>query len=726
MTHFLDTVLEPALWFVADWSLRWAVLIGLAALVLLSLRPRRAATRQLIYLAALLGGLLLPVVPRWGNGLYSRTGDIALPSPGPMPERSPPFPLPDRSLQSPLSGGCKPPEFSLGGLTPPARELETPTRDDPEATAEPWGNRRVVLAGVAALWGIGVLGMLLRWTAGAWLLRRLRRGAVEVSGPAAEVFSSCRLELGAGSRVRLAAHPGVRSPVLLGLFRPMILVPIDWPALPVTVQRAGLLHELAHVLRRDHWLTPLVQLIRVGFFFHPLVRWLLARMERERELLCDEIVLHRGIDRRDYARMLLDFARQSGRFALPRLSGPYLPIGRRQTIKARIHHLLEENMERSMGPLPTRWAVVLGACLLALMLGVASYRVLAEEGEQSNTAVEQEKSAPADEKNRAETEKASAARLKREELRYGGKDFNQWRRDLLTELKGSIRVDGMKAFAAFGVNGYGPEATRAILEIMRGYDVVQNNPPGDDNAVVQAGYAAVRKIGAAALPTLMAALEEKNHNASRFAIRALESMGSDARSAVPALLKAMKNEDVKTRELTIEAVRMIDSRARGFVPALIEALKDEDAHIRYLAAIRLRERGTVEDAKPAIPALLEALRDKESNMRAEALVTLNSVGAGKEGVSAVSRLLQDENDQVFALALEYLGRLKPEEIKEAIPALIMVLKDEKNGYRAFAARILGSIGPAARDAVPALTQALSGDNLELNKAAMDALKKIGR
>lgn len=51
--RFLDAIGEPAPWFAADWSLRWAVLIGVAALGLLLLRPRRAATRQLMYVTGL-------------------------------------------------------------------------------------------------------------------------------------------------------------------------------------------------------------------------------------------------------------------------------------------------------------------------------------------------------------------------------------------------------------------------------------------------------------------------------------------------------------------------------------------------------------------------------------------------------------------------------------------------------------------------------------------------
>lgn len=197
--------------------------------------------------------------------------------------------------------------------------------------------------------------MLVQRLGGAWFLRRLQRGAVDVQGLAAETFAICRAELHVRGKVRLRMHPRVRSPVLLGLFRPAILVPPDWPRLSVDMQRAVLLHELAHVRRRDHWLAPLLETIRVVFFFHPLVRWLLGRLEYECELLCDEVVVGRGVDRRDYARMLLEFARQSGRFGLPRLSGSsYLPIGRRRTVKARIHHLLEENMERWMKPLPAR------------------------------------------------------------------------------------------------------------------------------------------------------------------------------------------------------------------------------------------------------------------------------------------------------------------------------------------------------------------------------------
>ena len=55
----------------------------------------------------------------------------------------------------------------------------------------------------------------------------------------------------------------------------------------------------------------------------------------------------------------------------------------------------------------------------------------------------------------------------REELRYDGRSFRQWRRELLTELNPSRRAEAMRAFSAFGRNGYTNEAAGAILDAAR-------------------------------------------------------------------------------------------------------------------------------------------------------------------------------------------------------------------------------------------------------------------
>ncbi len=726
MRHFLDTVAEPGLWFLADWSLRWAALIGVTVLAMRLWRPRRAALRQLMCGVALLGGLFSPVLPRWGSGWRLAPKETAA---APQAEQNTSFPSSawertsgssaSRPIRDKARSGASRPAFPSG-----AWEREGGGRVAASPPSEALGNRRLAVLGLALCWGLGVLILLIRWLGGEWFLWRLRREAVDVQGSAMEMFAACRGELDVRGRVRLAAHPRVRSPVLLGLFRLLILVPPDWPQLPVDVQRAALLHELAHVRRRDHWLVPLLEMIRVAFFFHPLVRWLLARLEYERELLCDEMVVRRGVDRHDYARLLLNFARASGRLTLLRWSGgSYLPMGRRRTVKARIHHLLEENMERWMGPLSARWTVVLGASLLALMLGLASYRVRAVEVEKASAPAEKEKPAlaPKAEDNGAGAAKSSATRLKREELRYGGKDFNEWRTGLLTELKGSIRVDGMKAFAAFGANGYGSEATQAILEMMRGYDTTNEEQKDDDGAVVVAGYRAIQKIGAAAVPALTKAVKEENRNVRRFAIQSLGNLETDARSALPALLQAVKSNDAVTHRFAMEAAYRVDPHSKEVLAVLIETVKNEEGGYRYRAILLIR--GIGKKAHSAIPALLKALGDKDWDTRQLAVRTLTDVGAGKEAVPTVSRLLRDEDQNVRSSAYQFLQALGPD-AEEAVPALVAVVKETDGGFRSRAFVTLRKIGPAAKAAVPVLDELLKSENNEVRSEARETLKVI--
>jgi beta-lactamase regulating signal transducer with metallopeptidase domain/HEAT repeat protein len=713
MRHFSDTFLEPAVWFAADWSLRWAALLVLVAMTLWILRPRRAALRQLLLWVALIAGLLVPFSPRWG-GVWERTPQLPEPSPTSPSPTSPSFPRSAWERTPGRSASRATPEPNATQSVAPVRS-HAERGNEREPPSESLGSRRLIVLGIASCWCLAVAYLLMRHLCGWIFLRGLRRDSVEATGTIADLFVSCRAELHVGKAVRLATHPDVRSPILLGWLRPCIIVPTDWPQRSIQSQRAALLHELAHVRRRDHLLAPLLDIIRIAFFFHPLVRSLLAQLEHERELLCDEMVVRLGIDRRDYARLLLEFGRSSGRLAWPAVS---LPMSRRRTVKIRIYHLLEDDMERWIRPLPVRWAVVLGAGLLTLSLGLASYRAWAEEKkrfELPDRKAEQQllRSKPAE------------SAIQREDLRYGGKDFNQWRTDTLTELKGSIRVDGMKAFAAFGANGYGPEATQAILEIMRGYDTTQKHQSDDDSAVLWAAYQAVAKIGPAALSTLTQAVEEKNRNERHFAVQALEQMRSDARSAVPVLLKAMKNEDIGTRLRALDAVRLIDSHAKGFVPALIEALKDKDERMRSTASATLSQSGIVKKVKhtkSAIPALLEALQDQEAEVRLNALGALNTIGPEKHGIGMVSQLLQDDDGRVQRAAYYYLRSLGPDG-KEAVPAIIAELK-KKPVMWTVPIETLAAIGPAARDAIPELTQLLQSERPDIRESALKALKQI--
>jgi beta-lactamase regulating signal transducer with metallopeptidase domain len=717
VNHFIDAVLEPVLWRMADWSLRWALLIGLLAAGLLLLRPRRASTRSLACWLVLLDGLLLPVLPHWGPPL-------AMPH-APEEARAPvaeALPLPQEML---TARPVEPVAVPTSTLVPEA-----------VAPAQPLGARRLAILTLSLLWAAGVVLLLVRLLGGWLLLWRLRRSAVQLDGADAELLMACRTLLGLRRPVTLAVHGEVGSPITLGLLRATVLVPPDWPDLEEPTRRGTLLHELAHLARRDDWAALLFQLVRTVFFFHPGVRWLLARLECERELLCDEAALADGLDARSYARLLVAFSRRCGRILPAPLAAPAHPlrIGGRRTITVRIHHLLEENMTLWLSPTPRWQALTLAVLLFGLAAVLGSFRVGAGEppATQPNGPSLQEDKKQADPAPPAKEEPAPA--VKKEALRYGGKSFEQWRTELVTELKPDIRIDGIKALREFGANGYGPEATAAILQVMRGYDITGGNK--DDWDVFQAGYEAVHKIGKPAVTELISGLRGDSRNGRRFAATALAGLDRDARPAVPALIKAMQDEDAYVHEKAADAVYRIQPDAPGYAAALVEMLKDEQPHLRAKAARNLGNPKLPEGRALTVPALVEALDDSHPNVRAEALTALANIKPpAREVVAAVAKRLTDPYREAQQQAFMLISGYGPE-AKAAVPALIAIVQDTSaaTDVRIRAAVALGQIGPNAKEAVPALKKLLDDKALnptfnavvEPNSSIRKALEKIDK
>lgn len=88
--------------------------------------------------------------------------------------------------------------------------------------------------------------------------------------------------------------------------------------------------------------------------------------------------------------------------------------------------------------------------------------------------------------------------------------------------------------------------------------------------------------------------------------------------------------------------------------------------------------------------------------------------------------LRDENFVVREAAIKALNGIGPE-AKEAVPALVQALKDENSDIRARRSAVyaLGKIGPGAKEAVPALVQALEDKDSIIREAAAHVLGKIG-
>jgi beta-lactamase regulating signal transducer with metallopeptidase domain/protocatechuate 3,4-dioxygenase beta subunit len=372
MIDLLDTRLTPLLMLMADWSLRWAVILVALALMLRVHPPRRAATRLLLCRLALVGGLVLPLLPHcWGPMISSaQTGETSsiawqreIEQPSPIVRAV--QPLPERpAVEVPL--------LSHGSEHFPAEQME-PRATDEQPT--PVRSVRGIVPALAIVWIVGMTLMTARLLVAWCCLARFRREALPADEAAQEFFRRCRSEMGVRRWVRLMCHPAVASPILLGGFRTCILVPLYWQALSQEERRLSLLHELVHLARRDDWMKLGEEIVRCLFFFHPLVCWLLHRLESERELLCDAVVLRQGVAPRQLALVLLEFTKRlgPGRSAVP--NGLATSFFNRMTVKDRIHQLLEDDMTTWITPLSRGRALALSALALAGMAALGSLGV---------------------------------------------------------------------------------------------------------------------------------------------------------------------------------------------------------------------------------------------------------------------------------------------------------------------------------------------------------------
>ena len=161
-----------------------------------------------------------------------------------------------------------------GGVTPDVPRTET--------AAFPW---QALLAGV---WLAGVLAM-----GGYALISSLRLRSC--------LFDAIRAQDGAWE------HPAVRSPFILGLFRPRIYLPAGLYGMP---RQFILCHERAHLRRLDHIVKPVCWAALAIHWFNPAAWLAFILMSRDIEAACDEAVIRRlgPKVKADYSETLLALA----------------------------------------------------------------------------------------------------------------------------------------------------------------------------------------------------------------------------------------------------------------------------------------------------------------------------------------------------------------------------------------------------------------------------------
>jgi len=114
--------------------------------------------------------------------------------------------------------------------------------------------------------------------------------------------------IGIKKSVALLESGIVKVPVVVGFIKPLILLPVGLIAnLPYNQVESILLHELAHIRRRDYLVNVLQSFVEIIFFFNPAILWVSSLIKEEREACCDEMAVNYLDSKSDYIRALVSF-----------------------------------------------------------------------------------------------------------------------------------------------------------------------------------------------------------------------------------------------------------------------------------------------------------------------------------------------------------------------------------------------------------------------------------
>ncbi|MDE0184082.1 MAG: HEAT repeat domain-containing protein [Candidatus Poribacteria bacterium] len=191
-----------------------------------------------------------------------------------------------------------------------------------------------------------------------------------------------------------------------------------------------------------------------------------------------------------------------------------------------------------------------------------------------------------------------------------------------------------------------------------------------------------------------------------------------AETAIPDLMKMIGDESNSIRAAAVRALGTLGGAAA--VPALTVALKDRDDNVRTIAAITLGEIGF--PANAAVPTLINKLKKglyETEGIRVSVVQGLGGIGT-PAAVSGLIEALNDPSGFVRRMSITELARIG-EPVDDIILLLMKTLADTDADVRVEGSQALGRIGVPA---VPALTEGLSHETLEVRIWSANALSQI--
>jgi HEAT repeat protein/beta-lactamase regulating signal transducer with metallopeptidase domain len=757
-----------------DTLIKVTMVLTIAGLATLALGRASAALRHLVWTLALTSALLLPVLsvalPRWQLPVIKLASQAPVTAAATsnvnaaMPE--PP------SLSSARHAS---PGTVRRDATAPAPAITAPSTAESSntaASASPIAWTSVLLT----IWAIGAGLVLARLLVGLAAVRWMSgRTTWVIDAPWLPLAVELASDLGISHRLRFRESARATMPMACGVVKPIVLMPADANRWPLERLRIVLLHELAHVKRRDCLTHVVVQLACALYWFNPLT-WLAARHIRtERERACDDLVLASGTRGPDYAEELLEIARvmRAGRFPAL-MTGATLAMAHRSQLEGRLIAILDPKVPRSG---VSRLRAVLGMATVACALPPLATLQAWTFDEQLNTDTvatvaqpePQPQPEPAPQGNAATVSAQSAAasataqrhrpfvevdadaiaRSVAQSMAHSTSEIesrvqSQVQSQVQSNVQSTVQsmvqpmITGWGAGAGFGQEGKsGPPDPRMIAALTAAlkdtdkdvretamHALIQLRDPSIFDPLVQAlkdSSADVREQAVHGLSQLRdkrayeplsGMLKDPNADVREAAVHAIGEL-RDPRS-VDALIGLMKDENPDVREQAAFALGQLRDK-RGTI-ALAAAIKDTNPDVRQQAVFAL---GQLRDAS-AIEGLTTALHDEKADVREQAAFALGQI-RDPRSVQPLISALKDAAPDVREQAAFALGQIRD---RSAVEALVIALKDSNADVREQVAFALGQI----RDprAIEGLTEALKDPNASVRQQAAFALGQLAR
>ncbi len=640
------------------------LLIALCAT--LAMQRASAGSRHLVWLTALAALLVVPALAVWQPLKV-------------IPWKDQGAEMRGAELQGADQGaGERRAEARSEGVAVEPVQAVTPPSTSPAFT---WDTTTVLRLAVA-IWA-AVAFLLLAWLAwGAWQVRRIVRRSDELSDPSWQTpLYEIADRLGLDEAPRLVQSDDVKMPFAAGLQRSTIVLPSSSREWNAERRSAVLIHELAHVKRRDLVGHTLGRVACALYWFHPMV-WSAARhLRAESERACDDLALTFGTRPSEYAEHLLDIVTCVRDHATPSVA---LAMAHRKEFEGRMLAILNPELTRSgMGRLRTA-GMVSALVLMAAIVGAA--------GPASRNADAAVLAVPP---SVVLEDKSDALNV---ELAI------PQQQDTARAVKDTPRPEPR------------PEARPAP----------KADPTPSQSAIAAIAMTAITMEQAARDPKLAKQLDSINNERIKVLAKALRTdpeasvrrvaawgLADHARheAATSALVAAATGDaDMQVREMAVWA--LAEARPTPEVKrALTGAAQAQDASLRRTAIWAI---GNIGDPS-SIEALLPALKSEDAGVRAMAAWAIGSTEPRQAPAPLVSAL-QDSDAKVRRTVTWALYTI---EDPSTLPALEAAFAKETDaGIRRDMVRAMGNMGDAATDA---LTRLVSSNDKEIRTAAISAL-----